>query len=107
MNNCFVDSIAGYGVLNFDHDASFGGDIIVSNSTISHTQKFIVARKTPSIHSVTIEHVTACFMPNGSGDYMLDLENKEVPGGVLIKNSIFGPAWGSETSRGIRSGGAL
>ncbi|HLW10770.1 MAG TPA: DUF5123 domain-containing protein [Fermentimonas sp.] len=102
INNCFVDSIAGYGVLNFDHAESFGGDIIISNSTISHTQRFISARKTPSINSVTLENITACFMPNGSGDYILDLEDKEVPGGILIKNSIFGPAWGG-TSRGFRA----
>lgn len=102
MNNCVVDSIGGYGVLNFDHAESYGGDVIISNSTISHAEKFVSARKTPSLNSVTLENITTYFMPKNSGDYILDLEKKEVPGGVLIKNSIFGPAWGG-TSRGYRA----
>lgn len=103
MNNCVVDSISGYGVLNLDNSEVVCGDVVVSNSTIGHAQKFIVARKAISLESVTLENVTTYHTPNGSGDYFLDLENKSVPGGVLVKNSLFGPAWTSEIARGIRS----
>lgn len=101
MHNCFVDSIGGYGIFNLDHDASFADDIIIKNSTFAYCEKFIAARKTPHINSILLENITVYKVPNGTGDYYMDLENKTVPGGVTVKNSIFGPSIGA-TSHGIR-----
>lgn len=101
INNCFVDSIGGYGIFNLDHQESYGEDIIIKNSTFAYCEKFLVTRKTPHINSILLENLTIYKVPNGTGDFYMDLENKEVPGGVIVRNSIFGPSIGS-SSKGIR-----
>ncbi|MGQ1948596.1 DUF5123 domain-containing protein [Geofilum sp. OHC36d9] len=105
MNNCFVDSIAGYGVLNFDNSAVVAGDIVITNSTFAYVEKFIVASKALSLNSLTLDQVTTYKVPKGTGNYFFDLDGKVVPGGVTISNSIFG-APESDSANGIRSDGA-
>lgn len=102
FNECIIDSIAGYGVVNNDHAASIIKDIKVTNSTISHAEKIMVGTKAESPNSITMENVTVCYAPKGVGNYILDYNEKSIPGGIKFENCLFGTGWGS-TIRGIRS----
>lgn len=101
MNNCVVDSIGGYGVINNGNDASYIGDIKVANSTFSHAEKLFVGGKALGINSISLEKITTCYAPKGAS-YILDYNGNAVPGGISVKSSVFGPGWGSDV-HGMRS----
>jgi len=102
INNCAFDSISGYGLINNGNDASYIGDIVFTNSTVSHTDKFFTCAKALGINSLTMNYVTSCYSP-ASGNYFLDYKTNVIPGGISISNSIFGPGYGSALVNGIRS----
>jgi len=92
MNNCLCDSISGYGVINNANAASRINDIVVSNSTFAHADKLFVCGQTLGINSISISNITTYCTPVASG-YFLDYNGNLVPGGVSIKNSVFGPGF--------------
>jgi hypothetical protein len=105
LENCIVDSIGGYGVTNADHAEAYFKDVIIKNSTIAHAEKIVVASKpspTNISNSVTLENVTVCYAPKGEGNYIIDFNGQTLPGGITIKNCIFGAGWDSRV-RGMRS----
>lgn len=102
INNCVIDSIGGYGIVNNDNDNSIIANVKITNSTISHVEKFLVGSKGPSINSILVENVTVCYAPKGTGNYLFDYNGMAIPGGLTVKNSIFGAGWGS-TVNGMRS----
>lgn len=91
VSNCIMDSIGGYGIVNMDNSASLVKDMTIKNTTISHYDGYICrATKTSLIpNSITIENITSCYGP-GTGKYLFELTAKTYPGGISIKNSIFG-----------------
>jgi hypothetical protein len=54
------------------------------------------------INSITIENLTSCYSPTSTANYFLDYSGNTVPGGISIKNSLFGAASGA-TVNGMRS----
>ncbi|MGQ1889178.1 DUF5123 domain-containing protein [Thermophagus sp. OGC60D27] len=109
MNNCLVDSIGGYGVINLDNGNAGADNIILTNSTFTHVEGYIVRASKTNLQplSLTVENVTTCFAPNG-GKYFFDLDKKTFEDGITIKNCLLGKAWGDEvTVRGLRSNASL
>lgn len=102
INNCLIDSIGGYGVVNNGNDASYIGDIIVSNSTILNADKVFVGGKALGINSLKLEKVTTCFAPVGTTTYLFDYNGNAIPGGISAKDCIFGVGK-TATVHGIRS----
>lgn len=107
MNNCLIDSIAGYGVINQSNSSAVINDIAITNSTITHAQKLVIASKNNTLKSFTVNHVTTCFVPNTSGDYLFDLKGQSLENGCSITNSLFGVGWNTETINGYRSDAAV
>lgn len=101
INNCVFDSIGGYGIVNNANDASYIGDIIVKNTSMLHSGKLFTCGKAKGINSLTLENVTTCFSPD-LNVYMFDYTNNPIPGGLTIKNSLFGIGGGAAVN-GIRS----
>ncbi len=102
INNCLFDSIGDYGIVNNANDASYIKDIIVKNSTVAHAAKLFTCGKKLGINSLTIENLTSCYSPTSTANYFLDYNTNTVPGGISIKNSLFGAASGVSTN-GMRS----
>lgn len=106
IENCLIDSIGGYGIVNIDNAASTVLDIVVKNSTISHADKIFVGSKpTISPNSLTMENVTTCFAPS-SGVYIADFNGKAVPGGITLKKCLFGMGKDGLGINGVRSSNA-
>ncbi|MDR3340014.1 MAG: DUF5123 domain-containing protein [Candidatus Symbiothrix sp.] len=103
VENCLMDSIGGYGITNADHAESYFTNVIIKNSTIAHSEKFAVASK-PTVppNSLVLENLTVCYTPKGDGNYIIDYNSQSMPGGLTIKNCIFGAGWDSKV-RGMRS----
>ena len=101
ITNCVFDSIGGYGIVNNANDLSSIGDISVKNSSILHSSALFVCGKAKGINSLTLENTTLCFSPN-LNSYMFDYTGNAIPGGLTIKNSLFGVGNGA-TVNGIRS----
>lgn len=102
INDCQIDSVAGYGLVNVDASNVMVNNISVTNSTISHAQKLIVNSKGLDNESVIFSNNTVFSSPNG-GIYMLDLNGKAV-GSIEFKNNLLGPAY--DACNGIRSSSA-
>lgn len=101
FNDCQIDSIGGYGIVNSGHDDAIVEHIIIKNSTISHADKILVGGKAKSTKSILMEQATICYAPVGVGNYILDFNTNNVPEGIKIDKCLFGAS--STTIRGIRS----
>ncbi len=92
VNNCIVDSIAGYGLLTVDVATSKADVIKVTNSTFYKTEKVITSRNN-SI-SVFIDNCTFNESPLGnSSSYYVDYNTagtNNVTNGITVNNCIFG-----------------
>ena len=102
IENCIIDSMGGYGVVNADNAGSYIKNVFVKNTTISHCDKIFVDTKsvpTDMLNSVWLENLTIC--TKGS-NYILDYPSKTIPGGITIKNCLFGNVDGG-TPKGMRS----
>ena len=102
LNKCLVDSVNDYGVINNGNAASYIGDIVVTNSSFSHCAKLFVGGATKGINSLDMEFCTTYFTPTATGNYLFDYNTNTVPGGIIIKSSLFG-AGAAATSNGMRS----
>lgn len=106
MNNCLIDSIGGYGVIKQDNSSAVIEDIRITNSTITHAQKFVEATKAPTLKSFTIKNLTACFVPGTSNYYLFDLKGQLLENGFSITKSLFGMGWNTDMINGYRSSAA-
>jgi len=91
INNCFFDSIGGFGIVNIDHANAMITDMVLKNSTFAHFDGYL-CRNTKSLvspNSLLAENITTCFAPS-SGRYFFEMPNSNYPGGITIKNSVFG-----------------
>ena len=105
INNCIIDSIAGYGIITVDVASSQVDNIIIQNSTIYKAEKFITSSKpTAGSVSVLVSDCTFNEMITGSNTY-IDYGSKDVTNGITVSNCIFGVGkGGSTTLRDIKSG---
>lgn len=101
VNNCIVDSIAGYGLITIDVVSSRANVIKVTNSTFYKMEKVITSRNNST--SVLIDNCTFNEAPLGSsGAYYIDYSTggtNNVADGITVNNSIFGI--GKITSGGL------
>ncbi len=77
INDCIIDSLAGYGLVNVDNAADMIENIIVTNSTVYNAQKVFVSKA--NTNSVIIKDCTFNELPFG-GNYFIDWRDG---GGVL------------------------
>lgn len=105
INNCIIDSIAGYGIITVDVASSKVDNIIIQNSTIYKAEKFITSSKpTAGSVSVLVSNCTFNEMITGSNAY-IDYGSMNVTNGVTVSNCIFGVGkGGSTTLRDIKIG---
>ena len=101
VNNCIVDSIAGYGLLTIDVVSSKVDVVKVTNSTFYKMEKVITSRNNST--SVLVENCTFNEAPLGSsGAYYIDYSisgTNNVTDGITVNNCIFGI--GKITSGGL------
>lgn len=102
VNNCIIDSIAGYGMVVNDGAASKINRISITNSTISGAEIIIGGGKN-SAQSIKISDCTFFRAPN-SGRYIVDYNGLTVTEGVVINNCIFSIPKTSGTTNGVRVG---
>lgn len=92
VNNCIVDSIAGYGLLTVDVATSKADVIKVTNSTFYKMEKVITSRNNST--SVLVENCTFNESPLGGGSaYYIDYSTSgtnNVTNGITVNNCIFG-----------------
>jgi len=109
INNCVIDSIAGYGIITVDVATSKVSDIIIQNSTIYKAEKIITSKN--NSNSVLIENCTINEAPRG-GNYIIDYStsgSNNVTSPIAIRNCIFGIGKdnsGNRTVNGYRVGAA-
>lgn len=115
INNCLVDSVKDYGVVNADGADALVKEISITNSTIYKCEKVIVSSKpTGTLTSVTVENCTFNEAPWGGageagiGNAIIDCLNQKFTGLITFKNNIVGPGWKRDNVivRGIRPGAA-
>ncbi|MBF9255058.1 DUF5123 domain-containing protein [Pontibacter sp. 172403-2] len=99
--NCVIDSINGYGVLNVDNTAAMVENITIRNSTIYKAQNVLVSKS--ASNSVLIENCTFNEAPL-SGNYFVNYNSNDVASLIKIYNCIIGPGWAKpgETSTGVK-----
>jgi hypothetical protein len=111
IDNCILDSLAGYGVHTVDVVTAKTDNIIIRNSTIYKAEKIITSRNNST--SFLIENCTINEAPiGGGGSYYVDYNtaaSNNVTNGITINNCIFGIGKanaGARTVRGIRTNAA-
>lgn len=107
FNNCVIDSISNYGVVNVDNAACKALNISFTNSTIYKVEKFITSSK-QSGNSVLVNNCTFNEAPL-SGNYFIDYNAQLVTSGIKITNCIFGIGKnkaGATTVNGVRATGS-
>jgi hypothetical protein len=103
VDNCIIDSVAGYGVLTIDVATSRCDNITIRNSTIYKAEKIVTSRNN-SI-AVTIENCTVNEAPLGNSAYYVDYSTSptnNVTNGININNCIFGVGKNNAGNAGIR-----
>ncbi|MDD5183832.1 MAG: DUF5123 domain-containing protein [Paludibacter sp.] len=106
INNCLVDSIGGYGIVNMDNAGALVNNLEIKNSTFSHFDGYLCRdiKSTVSPNSILIENITTCYAP-ASTRYFFEITDRVLAGGITIKNSIFGSVLTQGTTvNGIRVG---
>jgi hypothetical protein len=98
LDNCVVDSVNSYGVLNVGNSSAHVQNIQFTNSTIVDAN-VIIASKTTS-ESLTISNCTFYESP-GQGRYLFDYGSKDITNPVQVLNCLFGKADGAQ---GYRAG---
>jgi hypothetical protein len=106
VNNCVLDSIGGYGVINGDNTNSFVRNMTLTNSTVTHAEKILVNSKSPTSGNIIVSNCTFNWTPTGPGNYYLDFGAQVISGEVVMTNcilaSVYNPA-ASQTCNGFRS----
>lgn len=105
INNCTIDSIAGYGIVTVDVASSKIDNIIVQSSTIYKVEKFITSSK-PTAGSVSVLVSDCTFNETLTGsNILIDYGSFNVTNGITVSNCIFGTVKGGGTSqRDVRAG---
>ncbi|WP_276482001.1 DUF5123 domain-containing protein [Paraflavitalea pollutisoli] len=86
INNCVLDSIADYGVVNVDNANCKINDIKITNSTISRAQKVVAGKQ--AANTLTMENLTFNEAARG-GNFIVDFNGVAI-NTVSFKNNIIG-----------------
>lgn len=107
VNNCIIDSISNYGVINIDNVNCAVTNISIKNSTIYKTEKVVTSKQNST--TVVIENCTFNEAPfgNSTSSFIVDYGALNVTGGINITNCIFGKGKPNGTNilvRDVRAG---
>ena len=105
VDNCVIDSIAGYGIITVDNTTVKADNISVTNSTIYKAEKFITSSKqTAGSSSVIVSNCTFNETIIGS-NILIDYGSFNVTSGITVSNCIFGIVkGGGTTQRDVKTG---
>jgi hypothetical protein len=110
VNNCFIDSIREFSIVQASGTSSFV-DVKITNSTFSRCRKF-VTHGVPGNNSLVIENCTINEAPTGAvtgapANFLIDFNTAGSATPVTINNCIIGKSWvettGSTDVGGIRA----
>ncbi|RFM32848.1 DUF5123 domain-containing protein [Chitinophaga silvisoli] len=111
VNNCVVDSISNYGVLNVDNVACAVQNITIRNSTLYKLEKVVTSKQ--NSNAVVLSNCTFNEAPQGGGSaYLVDYSQSatnNVAAGITVKSCIIGAGRsnsGNTAVRGIRANAA-
>lgn len=111
VNNCVVDSISNYGVVNVDNAACAVRNITIQNSTLYKLEKVVTSKQ--NSNSVVLSNCTFNEAPQGGGSaYLVDYSQSatnNVVTGISVRSCIIGVGRsnsGNVTVRGIRANAA-
>ena len=92
-DDCIFEYIGGYGITNVDNNGAAIRNIKVSNCTFANCVRLFVNTKSKddSAKKVEIENCTFVYMA-GVSRGLIELQENEIPGGISIKNCIYGSA---------------
>lgn len=92
INNCFMDSIAGYGIVNYDNSGVTANSVSVTNSTFAHCEVFLRNDKmTTALENLKVSNITTYHTPKDYFFRMGTINNVE------ITNCLFGSVWNPTT----------
>jgi len=101
LSDCVVDSIRNYGILTVDDDAWMCNDILIENSTISHTEQFLQSMN--NSNSVILRNCTLDVLPK-TGKQLFRWRTSgqdNVTNGITLQNIIISHAWDLEVTGGV------
>ena len=104
VDNCVIDSIAGYGIITVDNTTVKADNISITNSTIYKAEKFITSSKqTAGSSSVVVANCTFNETLVGS-NILIDYGSFTVTNGITVSNCIFGTVKsGGTNQRDVRA----
>jgi hypothetical protein len=107
VNNCVMDSISNYGIINVDNILCRVDNISLRNSTFYKVEKIVTSKQ--NSNSVIIDACTFNEAPfgNSTSSFIVEYNTLNVSGGVQISNCIFGkgkPNSGNILVRDVRVG---
>ena len=89
INNCIIDSVGSYSVLNIQTNTSRINNILITNSTFYKIEALISSAN--SSNSVDVSDCTFNEAPLGnSKNYYVDFGSNVVSNGFFVRHSIFG-----------------
>ena len=94
IDDCIFEYIGGYGITNVDNGDAAIHNIKVSNSTFANCVRMFVNTKNKSggcTQSVDIKNCTFVYFSQPSRG-ITELQDDDIPGGITMKNCLFGPA---------------
>ncbi|WP_448701539.1 DUF5123 domain-containing protein [Mucilaginibacter sp. AW1-3] len=101
MNNCLINGIVDYGLVNVGVATTEHFDnITLTNSTLTNCNKMIISKS--NTINMTINNNTFYNSPlGGAANYYLDYNGVAITGTTTIQNNIFGPGQGSSASPAV------
>lgn len=92
INNCIVDSIAGYGILTADHASTQVKNVFMSNSTFSNCEKILQNTKSTAlpVSNVIARNCSFIYCVSTNKGYFFDYSGCTISNSFEIKNCLFG-----------------
>ncbi|MGV3510328.1 MAG: DUF5123 domain-containing protein [Sphingobacteriaceae bacterium] len=91
VNNCVIDSLKDYALINVDGATPKVENISITNSTIYKAMRVVVSKNNSS--SILIENCTFNEAPMAGSNYLINYNGKDVTNGIKISSTIIGVGW--------------
>ncbi len=98
INNCVITRIRDYGILTVDVNTWMVNNILITNSTISKARAFLTSKNNTDM--LLIDGCTINEVPSAGQRLFRWRESGQdnVTGGIMIKNTLWGPGWDEEST---------
>lgn len=91
INNCVIDSLRDYALVNVDGSTPKIENISITNSTVYKAMRVVVSKNHSS--SLLIQNCTFNEAPMSGNNYLINYNGKDIVNGVKIYNCIIGVGW--------------